>query len=373
MVHRVISFYREFSCLGADCPQTCCRGWKILVDDATYARICADPSETAIRINKKVAGRKEHYIRQGAGGCPFQTREGLCGIQTAGREDLMSAICLEYPRRILDFGVMTETTLELACPYVAELFLQQEEFSMTAGGPAPHHKMWKVENDDAAFLALLEEVREAVIGQIKGCSCFDAAAMNECYGFFRRLHESVVRDRMDEAKDMVAALKIVGENGEKMLFYPMELTDKVIAYQIDSPRMGRKHPQLKQLLRRYYHYFNQLTQQEAEAFFNGALAEMEQELPQTKEKYRRYFIYYLYEMLLAAYEDYHLLKVALLGLMYLQIYMLIDVVAYLDCKKEKKPYTPKEQAFVLSNVERRMRHNTALTRGILERLRKDFL
>ena len=93
----------------------------------------------------------------------------------------------------------------------------------------------------------------------------------------------------------------------------------------------------------------------------------------TYDKYRKYYIYYFYEMLLCAYEDYHLLKTILLGNMYLELYMVMDAIAWLDCKKRKVTYNLELQARTLSSLERRMRHNTGVTDGILSRVRKDFL
>ena len=96
-------------------------------------------------------------------------------------------------------------------------------------------------------------------------------------------------------------------------------------------------------------------------------------MPGTYDKYRKYYIYYLYEMLLCVYEDYHLLKTILLGNMYLELYMVMDAIAWLDCKKHKVTYDLDLQVRTLSSLERRMRHNTGVTDGILSRVRKDFL
>ena len=343
------------------------------MDDQTYERICQDPSAMAKRIKRHIGGKEERFLRQGLRGCPFLTKEGLCGVQKAGRKDLMSTICQEYPRRILTFGEFTETMLELACPRVAELFLQQEgRFSMKGQVPKPGHTMWEMENDDPAFLHFLEQCRTTLIEQITACPTFDAGVQRGVYRFLDEIHEHVLRNQMQEAA-VVQPHLLTGDESAGELFYPMELVDKVIAYNIDSVRLFRKHPQLKKLLSRYYHYFNSLTGQEAEAFYETKFREMVQELPKTREKYRAYFIYYLYEMLLAAYEDYHLLKVALLGNMYLQIYRLLDLVAWMDHREQGKDYGIAEQAYVLSNLERRMRHNMTITRGILGRLRNDFL
>ena len=159
----------------------------------------------------------------------------------------------------------------------------------------------------------------------------------------------------------------------RMLFFPMDLVDKVIAHQLDLPNLAVSNRELKRDILLYYRLCNGKTAGEAGEFLEKIWQKMEEEMPGTYDKYRKYYIYYFYEMLLCAYEDYHLLKTILLGNMYLELYMVMDAIAWLDCKKRKVTYNLELQARTLSSLERRMRHNTGVTDGILSRVRKDFL
>ena len=159
----------------------------------------------------------------------------------------------------------------------------------------------------------------------------------------------------------------------KRIFFSMELVDKVIAHLLDTPNLAINNPKLKKAIQTYYRIYNAKTAGEAERMLETTWEQMEQELPGTYEKYRKYYIYYLYEMLLCAYEDYHLLKVMLLGNMYLELYMVLDAVCFTFCKQKNKQYDMEMQAELLAALERRMRHNTSVADGILERLRKEFL
>ena len=43
-------FYNEFSCIADACPDTCCAGWQIMIDDKSlkkYRQIQGDFSQTA--------------------------------------------------------------------------------------------------------------------------------------------------------------------------------------------------------------------------------------------------------------------------------------------------------------------------------------
>jgi hypothetical protein len=286
----------------------------------------------------------------------------------------MSWICQEYPRRILEFGQFTETTLELACPRVAQIFLENKEpLTMDVAKTPPRHVMWKMDNEDKGFLKQLEALRSQTMAEISACPHFDRVAMQQLYEHYDKLHHLVVRNKLQALEGEISALRLTGGDGTQFLFYPMEMMDKVIAYNLDESGLVFKLPELKKLIKGYYRYFNGFTGQQAADFYHTHRKRMQQALPETEEKYRAYYQYYLWEMLLTGYEDYHVLKVILLGHMYLQIYMVLDLVAWLDAEAKGEAYDISRQALVLSNLERRMRHNTGITDGILGRIRQDFL
>lgn len=375
MEHWEISFYQHFKCSGKACPATCCRGWKILVDDDTYGHIRKEPGAFGKKLRFLIGGKDSHHIRQPFGRCPFLNKEGLCSLQLKGRMDCMSWICQEYPRRILEFGSFTETTLELACPEAARLFLAHgSDCVMKPAETPPCHIMWRMDNEDAPFLAFLCRLRDVTLKQIEGCRHFDAVALQELYDGYKGLHELILNNQLSKANEAAAQMSITGGDGSFLLFYPMGIMDRVIAYNLDIPG-GIKAPLAgcRPLLRRYYHFFNSLTEEKAARFFHDKMAQMMEALPGTAEKYRAYYRYYLYEMLLSVYEDYHLWKVILLGHMYLQLYMVFDLVSWLDCCQKKLPYDDAAQALVLSALERRMRHSVVVREGILGRIRQEFL
>lgn len=376
MEHRAISFYKDFCCKGADCPQTCCRGWKIVIDEATYQHIRQDNDPLVRKLRRHIAGNTDlHYIRQGRKGCPLQDPTGLCRLQLEGKTDCMSRICKAYPRRILGFGAFSETTLELACPEAARLFLSQcasTELTMVPQVAEPREILWPMDNSDPLFLDFLIKLRDLTIRQIYDCPHFDRKAMTELYVFYEGLHQLTVNNRLQSLEAQLDTLDLQGGDGSQLLFYPMEVADKVIAYNLDDHLLRRKLPRLHELLRQYYRTFDSLTESQAQDFFHENMEKMKAVLPDTPTKYTAYYVYYLLEMLLASYEDYHLLKVIQLGNMYLQIYMILDLVAWLDATAKGLPYDRLQQAMVLSNLERRMRHNTGVTDGILGRIRLDY-
>lgn len=376
-----IQFLNQFKCAQGDCPQTCCKGWQILIDANTMEQIEKEPENMRRELKRHIAGvrKGQPRIRKSFGRCPYHTKEQLCGLQLKKRTDLMPRVCREYPRRTISFGSFAEITMELACPVVAQLFLEEKEMlSMQPISGQEHEVLWQIGNEDEAFLTWLQQLRETLVKEAQQTAVFDAFFLQHQYVCVDAIHEMLMRNKLNDAKQILEKYEQeVWEEHRledtRRTFFSMELVDKVIAHQLDTPNLALNNPKLKKVIQTYYRFYNAKTAGEAEQTLETTWEQMEQELPGTYEKYRRYYIYYLYEMLLCAYEDYHLLKVMLLGNMYLELYMVLDAVCFTSCKQKNKPYDMAMQAEFLAALERRMRHNTSVGEGILERLRNDFL
>ena len=385
-----ISFLDKFHCSKGVCPKTCCKSWQILVDAKTMEQIDQEPADRRKALLRNIKGQKagSPQIRKRLGTCPYHTKEGLCGLQKEGRTDLMPRVCREYPRRTISYGAFAEIALELACPEAARLFLEEKEvLAMLPWKKEEREILWKIGNEDPPFLEFLQNLRQTMVDEAQTQERFDAALLYRQYRCFDSMHEYLMRDKRAEANAVLDVYrnqwqesKRVGERANldadvprRMLFFPMDLVDKVIAHQLDLPNLAVSNRELKRDILLYYRLCNGKTAGEAGEFLEKIWQKMEEEMPGTYDKYRKYYIYYLYEMLLCAYEDYHLLKTILLGNMYLELYMVMDAIAWMDCKKHKVTYNLELQARTLSSLERRMRHNTGVTDGILNRVRKDFL
>lgn len=382
-----ISFYKNFKCIGGECPHTCCQGWKILVDNKTYDALnnisASDPvaakckSCVTTRYRFDFTRDTQRLMRHSLSGkCVCLSPEGLCEIQKTGRDDLMPTICKNYPRRIMDLGKITETTLELSCPEVARLFIEQgmpmkmEEITL-----APFEVNWTIGNEDDRFYDFLMELRDNITHQIESLPAIDGIVLNRIYTITFDMHHEILRDNLEDARDLLHGFAI-GDKVDRStdyMFYPMEIMDKVIAYNICPQITDFNHKDLRKIIKYYFKCFDKLTDVDARTFYSSNYKIMSQEISGLEEKYKSYYIYYLYEMLMSAYEDYHILRVIMLGNMYLQIYRVLDMVAWLMAREQGVKYDTASQVALLSNLERRMRHNLSITDGIMERIRREFL
>ena len=122
--------YEAFRCLGADCEDTCCNGWRVMIDRRTYElyQNCPDPGlkpslTSLITINSSSTDDDDYASITPTGTqCPFLS-EGLCSIQQKLGEDYLSKLCATYPRVMNMVDGVLERSLEESCPEAARLAL----------------------------------------------------------------------------------------------------------------------------------------------------------------------------------------------------------------------------------------------------------
>ena len=80
------NYYKEFSCIAGACPDTCCAGWQIVIDDQTLKKYQHFKGPFRNRLHNDIDW-KEHVFRQYNRRCAFLNEENLCDIYTeAGSE-----------------------------------------------------------------------------------------------------------------------------------------------------------------------------------------------------------------------------------------------------------------------------------------------
>jgi lysine-N-methylase len=122
--------YDAFRCIGADCEDTCCVGWAVNVDRATYEayQSCDDPELGASLhqlVNINAANPSDdNYARITLSGasCPFLS-ESLCSIQKKLGEQYLSKMCAAYPRVMSLVDDVLYRSLHLSCPEAARIVL----------------------------------------------------------------------------------------------------------------------------------------------------------------------------------------------------------------------------------------------------------
>lgn len=137
------SYYKTFSCLAGDCPDSCCKEWTVDVDAKTAAYYRTLPGALGDRLRSVLRdedGSTVMIIENGR--CPMWQQDGLCRIQAELGHDALCQTCQEFPRLRHDYGDFVELGLELSCPEAARLILTKPmdlQMDSIPGGETPEY------------------------------------------------------------------------------------------------------------------------------------------------------------------------------------------------------------------------------------------
>lgn len=128
----VPKYMREFRCIGKECEDSCCIGWKVIVDNPTYKKYRnIRGSELAHLLNKCVTRNrsnpsKENYAKirmKEDSSCPFLNEDKLCNIQLKHGAEFLSNVCSTYPRSSNIVDGALELSGTVSCPEIARFAL----------------------------------------------------------------------------------------------------------------------------------------------------------------------------------------------------------------------------------------------------------
>ncbi len=159
----------RFRCIGAACEDTCCQGWGVPIDQATYEKYRASDAlkphlGTLIVLNTHQPTRAD-YARMPlttSGFCGFLDSERLCGIQKKLGAEMLSETCAVYPRAISTHGGQVERALNLSCPEAARVTLLEPHLLPGAAWSLPGLARYERVRDWAQRPLRGEEARLAV-------------------------------------------------------------------------------------------------------------------------------------------------------------------------------------------------------------------
>ena len=97
MIRVVWDAYEEFRCIAEKCPDSCCKGWIVDVDDASadYYRSLEGPLGDRLRqVLKTEDGASFMELENDR--CPMWREDKLCRIQAQLGHDALCKVCREY-------------------------------------------------------------------------------------------------------------------------------------------------------------------------------------------------------------------------------------------------------------------------------------
>ncbi|MBQ3600930.1 MAG: flagellin lysine-N-methylase [Lachnospiraceae bacterium] len=214
-------YYKNFMCIGGNCPDTCCAGWQIMIDDKSLKNYKNEESSFKNCLYNGIDW-KEGCFKQYKKNCVFLNEDKLCDIYIELGKNKLCKTCKTYPRHIEEFEGVREVSLSMSCPVVAKLILTKKDY-------VHYYKKQKEtieeEYDDFDYLLFtkLEDTREVMIHILQNRTINSCVRIAIFLGF---AHDIQRRIRMDE---MFSIDSLVDRYTNKGIFSCIE--KKMGAYQ----------------------------------------------------------------------------------------------------------------------------------------------
>ncbi len=186
MIHIYPTYYQKFKCIANKCPDSCCKGWDIVVDDETDAYYSTVKGEFGDKIRKLTTTDSDGdriFVSQN-GRCPFWNKDMLCDIYINIGEEHLCRTCQNFPRLTQDYTAFTEHLLSFACPEASRLMLEEDN---------AYKDFTDVEYDfsdcdyDAEMMKILLEARKNTTEILADENYSFAENLSECLEYNQRI------------------------------------------------------------------------------------------------------------------------------------------------------------------------------------------
>lgn len=133
MIVKYPVYYNDFRCIADRCPDTCCSGWQIVVDEKAAEFYNNLNTDFGLKIQSLMYKDNEGDIvfKNINNRCPFLDDSNLCDIYKKIGESYLCNTCKKFPRFSTFFGGLEERGLSLSCPVVAEMIVNNSNLELT--------------------------------------------------------------------------------------------------------------------------------------------------------------------------------------------------------------------------------------------------
>lgn len=136
MLFRYPKYYEQFHCIADRCEDTCCAGWEIDIDSASYEYYMSVEGEFGERLRQSIKEyemddedvyEQHGFILKEHRRCPFLDEHNLCDLYRELGEEALCDVCTDTPRNYLEYGGARELSLSAGCAEAGRLLYGREE------------------------------------------------------------------------------------------------------------------------------------------------------------------------------------------------------------------------------------------------------
>lgn len=219
--HYKLNNLDEFKCLAGKCPDTCCAGWMIEIDEDSLEKYKKVEGNYSRVLQERIDYAEKVFRQKENGDCCFLCDNKLCDMYSVLGEGALCDTCRLYPRHIEEFKSVREMTLSLSCPEAARLLLSRSDKLLI-------EEVMPDKNFDAAICndALTDE---------EGCENFD----DDFEEFDGELYARLLETRKELTEVMQNRACSYGERAFKAVSVAIDLQDELDGFEPISEKANR--------------------------------------------------------------------------------------------------------------------------------------
>ncbi len=237
-------YFEQFRCVAAECTDTCCAGWAIMIDEDSLQRYAELEGSFGNRVKNSIdwkAGSFHQYDKR----CAFLNEDNLCDMHMMGGEQMLCDTCRNYPRHMEEYEGLREGSLSLSCIEAAKIIL----------GCTEPVKFITLEDDtedeeyedfDFLLFTKLMDAREVVIHILQDRTLDIYARMAIVLKIAQQMQEAIDDEEFYKIDDLLAKL----QKDDAHFFYQQELKEEKLsenAYYTTLRKLLRTYKQLEVL------------------------------------------------------------------------------------------------------------------------------
>lgn len=230
MIYTKPDYYDNFSCIADKCPDTCCSGWQIVINEEYLEKYKKGTDFPTINMSEYVDFKEQVFKQSEDRRCSFLRDDNLCKLCYEYGEDALCKTCHLYPRHIEEFENVRETTLSLSCPVVSKILLERKDAVRFISEEDDNYEEY--EDFDFMLYSTLCDARDVMIEILQNRSIpinvRAGMVLGLCYDMDKRLNEGnffTVQELLDYVvtnKALEGSLKKVSDftaNNERVFKY----------------------------------------------------------------------------------------------------------------------------------------------------------
>ena len=163
MIYTKPDYYDSFKCVADKCPDTCCAGWQIVIDDESMEMYKKMNNDYVWKVMAGVDWEEGCFRQDNTKRCAFLNEGNLCELYIhAGKESLCKT-CREYPRHTEEFEDVREITLSASCPIVARMLMERMTTVEFISEEIQQEETLDFGDFDPFLYSLIEDARKSMV------------------------------------------------------------------------------------------------------------------------------------------------------------------------------------------------------------------